>query len=74
MSAIKLLEVEGLDDGTRRFQSQLEVGKDFADFIMGTDNVMKTWGYSVGGNVGFHEYNKPYEIVKDRAEMKYQQL
>lgn len=73
MSAIKLLEVEGMDDGTRRFQSQLELGRDSVSFIMGTDNVMRAWGYSNGG-VGFYEFKKPYEIVKDRAEMKYQQL
>ena len=72
MSAIKLLNIGELPDGTIRLQSQLMVGKDSADFIM-QDGVLKCYG---NGNKGFnfYQYDKPYTIVTDRAEMRIQEL
>jgi len=76
MSAIKLLEIEGVEIGgeiTRRFQSQIHVGTDSADFVMSEDNVMRNHGYGDKG-FNFYPYNKTYEIVTDIKEMKKQQL
>lgn len=65
---IKLLEIEGLRDGTRRFQSQLLVGRDSADFIIDTDNVMKCYGYGFNG-FDFYPYYEPYNIVSNKSDM-----
>lgn len=68
MSKIKLLKAGTLSDGTQRFQSQLYVGKDTADFVMKTDGIMKY--YSNGENgFNFYLYNKPYEIVSSKNDM-----
>jgi len=73
MSSIKLLKVGELQDGTQRFQSQLYVGKDTADFAMGTDGIMK---YLDRGPKGFdyYPYDKPYTIVNSKEEMRFQPL
>ena len=73
MSTIKLLKIGELKDGTQRFQSQLLVGKDTADFVMGTDDIMKCYG---NGNKGFnfYAYTKPYEIVSNKSDMVRQTL
>ncbi|MBB3700067.1 hypothetical protein KMW28_27035 [Flammeovirga yaeyamensis] len=67
MTKIKLLEIEpvGL---TRRFQSQLFVGRGVADFVMenGQMKIMVHHGY-----VPFHH---EYEIIKDRSQMQIQEL
>jgi hypothetical protein len=70
---IKLLKVDTMQDGTQRFQSQLYVGKDTIDFIMGTDNIMKCYGQGNGG-FNFHPFNKPYEIVENIKKMQTQTL
>jgi hypothetical protein len=70
---IKLLKLDTLNDGTQRFQSQLYVGKDTIDFVMGTDNIMLCWRES-NGRFDFYEFNEPYEIVLNESEMKYQEL
>lgn len=73
MTAIKLLKIDELKDGTQRFQSQLLVGKDSADFVMDKDGVMKCWGNGKQG-FDFYEYKEPYEIVHNHSEMKTQKL
>ena len=70
---IKLLLLDVLDDGTQRFQSQLMIGKNTADFIMRTDGVMCCYGHTNKG-MGFNEFKEPYQIVSDKAEMKTQKL
>ncbi len=73
MATIKLYYVNTLDNGTKRFQSQLYVGKASADFVMREDGVMLNWGH---GNKGwdFYEFKDPYEIVSDVKEMSSQKL
>jgi len=73
MSKIKLLPIETMKDGTIRLQSQLYVGRNVADFVL-KDGVLKHWGCGEGGAVGFHPTDIPYEIVKDKSEMKVQEL
>lgn len=73
ISKIKLLKLSDLEDGTQRFQSQLLVGKDTADFVMGADGIMKCYGRGDKG-FNFYPYNKPYEIVSNKAEMVIQAL
>jgi hypothetical protein len=73
MSIIKLLKIDELQDGTQRFQSQLLVGKDSADFVMDKDGVMKCWDNGKRG-FDFYEYKEPYEIVNHKSEMKVQEL
>lgn len=70
---IKLLKAGELSDGTQRFQSQLYVGKDTADFIMQTDGVMKCYGNGENG-FNFYPYKKPYEIVSSKNDMVMQIL
>lgn len=72
MSKIKLLKIGELADGTQRFQSQLLVGKDSADFIM-EDGVMKCWGNGKKG-FDFYEYKEQYEIVESKKDMAVQVL
>ena len=72
MSAIKLLNIGELPDGTIRLQSQLNVGSDIADFIM-ESGIVKCYGNGKKG-FNFYEYKKPYTIVTDRAEMRTQEL
>lgn len=71
-SAIKLLKLNELEDGTIRLQSQLSIGKDGADFIM-EDGILKCYGFGING-FGFHEYSDPYEIVLSKSDMMYQPL
>lgn len=72
MSAIKLLNIGKLPDGTIRLQSQLMAGKDSADFIF-EDGILKCYG---NGNKGFdfYEYKKPYTIITDISEMRIQKI
>jgi hypothetical protein len=72
-SKIKLLKVNTMEDGTERFQTQLEVGGDSVSFIRGTDGIMRFWGYGDRGPA-FYEYKKPYEIVENKEEMRLQAL
>jgi hypothetical protein len=72
MRKIKLLQVDTMEDGTIRLQSQLMIGRDSVDFIM-KDEVLKCYGQGKHG-FDFYEYKEPFEIVKDRKDMKYQQL
>ena len=73
MTKIKLLKIDELADGTQRFQSQLLVGKDTADFVMRNDGILRCYG---SGNKGFdfYEYKQPYEIVLSKADMVRQAL
>ena len=73
MSNIKLLKAGILSDGTQRFQSQLYVGKDTADFIMETDGIMKCYGNGEKG-FNFYPYDKPYQIVSNKSDMVRQVL
>lgn len=71
---IKLLKIGELSDGNERFQSQLLVGRNEADFIRGTDGVMKVYGYRLIGGFDFYEYEEPYQIVNSVEEMRSQIL
>lgn len=62
-SPIKLYPAGVLDNGTKRFQSQLYVGRQAADFIMQTDGLMRVWDKSPNGGFDFIEYKGEYEIV-----------
>lgn len=73
MSTIKLLKIDELQDGTQRFQSQLLVGTDTADFVMEKDGVMKCYGNGKNG-FNFYEYKGSFEIVLQKSEMKFQTL
>lgn len=72
MSALKLLNIDTLNNGTIRLQSQLLVGKDVSDFII-EDGILKNYCH---GNRGFdfYEYKKPYIIVTNINEMRIQEL
>lgn len=72
MSKIKLLKIDELAGGVHRFQSQILVGKDSADFIM-EDGVMKCWSYGDKG-FNFYEYKEQYEIVESKKDMTVQEL
>lgn len=75
MATIKLLEIESVTyDGKtiRRFQSQLLVGKDSADFII-EDEKLKHYEYGKNG-FDFYEYDDNYEIVNNKIDMIYQEL
>jgi hypothetical protein len=73
MQKIKLFEIEGLKDGTRRFQTQLSVGSNVADFVMGVDLIMKCWRYGDCGTC-FYPYDGPYKIVRNKSDMNVQPL
>jgi len=70
---IKLFEVYKMENGTRGFQSQLYVGSDTVDFVMGNDNTMRCYGHGENG-FDFYEYKEPYEIISNIKEMQYQKL
>lgn len=75
MSKIKLLEIEKVEikgKVVRRFQSQLQVGTDSADFIL-EEGKIKNYGYGEKG-FNFYDYNEPYEIVKSKKDMQTQIL
>lgn len=72
MTAIKLLKLDELANGTIRLQSQLCVGKDVADFIL-VNGVLKHYGRHTDV-FGFYETDIPYEIVDSVEDMQYQQL
>lgn len=73
MSATKLWKVNTMEDGTERFQTQLELGRDTVSFIRGLDGVMMCWGYGENGT-SFYPYTKTYEIVSKIEDMKYQPI
>jgi len=73
MSKIKLLKIDSASDGTERFQTQLSVGKDYADFIREKDGIMKAYGYGEKG-FNFYPYEKPYEIILEKSNMDRQVL
>lgn len=73
ITPIKLFKASELSNGTQRFQSQLSVGKDSADFIMESDGTMKHWEYGKDG-FNFYPYSKPYQIVSNISEMSTQIL
>ncbi len=60
-SPIKLLEIEPLSDGTRRFQSQLYVGRLSADFIIEPDGTAKMWSATKKG-CNFIPFCEAYQI------------
>jgi hypothetical protein len=70
MEAIKLVKVGELPDGTQRFQSQLYIGRQTADFIIDVDNKMKYYGRGING-FDFYPYNEPYQIV---SEIKFKNI
>ncbi len=70
---IKLLFLNTLEDGTKRYQSQLYLGKNTADFIMKTDGIMRFFSNGDKG-FDFYEFNEPYEIVSDISQMKTQTI
>ena len=67
-NCIKLLHIDTLYCGTKRFQSQLYVGGDSADFIMRKDGIMRNYDRGDKG-FDFYEYKEPYQIVSDKKEM-----
>ena len=69
---IKLFEIVNYES-TRRFQSQMYIGRIAADFIIEKNNIMKYWR---DGNVGldFYTYLKEYEIVTNILDMRVQVL
>lgn len=73
MSKIKLLKIGEVSNGVQRFQSQLLVGTDTADFIIDSDGIVKHWER---GNLGFnfYEFKKQYEIVSSKNDMIKQEL
>lgn len=73
MSAIKLWKVNTTEDGTERFRTQLELGRDTVSFIRGTDGIMMAWGYGENG-ASFYPTNNTYEIVRNIKDMKCQPL
>lgn len=73
MSAIKLWKIDTTEDGTERFQTQLELGRDTASFIRETDGIMKVWRYGENG-CSFYPTDTDYEIVEKIEDMKYQSL
>jgi hypothetical protein len=73
MSKIKLLKVGETEDGAIRLQSQLMVGRQSVDFIL-EGGVLKCWGHSPTGGLGFHECDTPYEVVENVEEMRAQAL
>ena len=72
MAKIKLLNIGTVLESTIRLQSQLLVNTDTADFIL-EDGVLKCWENGDRG-FNFYETKIPYEIVKDKESMRYQQL
>jgi hypothetical protein len=68
INKIKLFKVDELSDGTKRFQSQLMVGRKAVDFIMGSDGIMKIWSNGENG-FDFYEYKGSYEIIDSKSEM-----
>ena len=72
MAHIKLLNIDTLEDGTIRLQSQLLIGKDSADFIL-KDGVLMNWRYGERG-VNFYPINTSYTIVDDIKDMAVQQM
>jgi hypothetical protein len=70
---VKLLLLNTLEDGTKRYQSQLYIGKNTADFIMKTDGIMYCFDNGDKG-MDFYQFTEPYQIVSDVNEMKTQQL
>lgn len=73
-SKIKLFPIgEPMENGTQRLQSQLYLSSQTADFIL-ENEVLKVWGFEKEKGFGFHETNKPYEIVNSKKEIKKQQL
>lgn len=73
VAKIKLFEIEGLSDGTRRFQSQLYVGSDTADFVMESDEIMTHYGHGKKG-FDFYPFAGEYEIVANKSDMNIQIL
>ena len=70
---IKLFKIDTLEDGTERFQTQLQIGNNIASFIREPNGKMKAYGSRKGG-FDFYQYDKPYEIVNDIKEMSMQPL
>lgn len=62
-STIKLLQVGVLQDGTKRFQTQLH--ESCTNFIMGKDGVMMHYDYKQPGGYGFYPFTGRYKIVKN---------
>ena len=74
MSAIKLFKLDTIDDGTERFQTQLELGKDTCSFVKRKDGKMYSWGWKPERGHGFHEYTGEFEIVENIEDMRMQEL
>ena len=72
MSAIKLLYLGIMRDGTIRLQSQMLLGKSVADFII-EDTVLKIWRYGNHG-IDFYPFNDSYMVVANPKEMIIQEL
>ncbi len=69
----KLMKIDELSNGTQRFQSQLYVGKDTADFAIEPDGIMRCYGNNKNG-FDYYEYKEPYEIVSNKSDMFSQAL
>ena len=71
-STIKLLQVGVLQDGTKRFQTQLH--ESCTNFIMGKDGVMMHYDYKQPGGYGFYPFTGRYKIVKNKKDLHIQPL
>lgn len=69
---IKLFKKDELEGNIIRLQSQLQVGKNTADFIL-DNGVLKHYTHGKTG-FGFYEYNEPYIIVDSIKQMELQPL
>lgn len=72
MNKIKLLQLNELDNGTIRLQSQLLVGSNTADFIL-ENGILKNWGKGANG-FDFYQTNISFEIVFNKSDMLAQTL
>lgn len=63
--SIDLWEIQPMESGVRRFQSQLLRGSDSADFII-ENGKLKSWKNGEFG-FGFYETNISYKIRQDES-------
>jgi hypothetical protein len=77
---IKLFKIGELENGTERFQTQLELFhtpsecRGIAASFIRKDGIMKVWQYGQHGGCGFYPYHGQFEIVQDIEDMKRQPL
>jgi len=65
---IKLYKINELNNGTERFCTQLQIGKEIASFIREKNGDMEFYKYGKRG-FEFYKYDKPFEI-EESLEIK----